>query len=663
MQTFVMLAAACAVAAATVASAQPPETMVRLTSPLGRTAMAGTIRVVAQVVTPAPGGAIPVRFYVDGKLLGEDLDGPPYVTEWVEENPYEAREISVEVDDGAGGVARDSVALAPLDLSEESHVASVLVDASVKDRDGRSIATLGSHDFMLLENGIAQTLDLVQLQRVPTQFTLLVDSSQSMARRIDLVRATAWRLVGRLREEDTIVVAPFRRAVEAITGPTRDVTTIAGAIADVQAAGGTAILDALARLPDVFARSERRHVIVLLSDGYDEHSETPLATAISALQRLHATAYVIGIGGVAGISLKGEMLLREIAQQTGGRGFFPIREEQLPGVHETIVSDAHSRYLLTYTPNNQEPDGGYRSIQVLTRDETHRVASRAGYFAPKPPPVRPTLEFISVSSADRDLTLAATDLTILEDGVEQRIDSFHEANAPMSIVLALDGSGSMRRALEAVRDAATAFVNALRPSDPLALIQFADDVTLVHDFSTVRQASIDAIHTHKAVGGTALFDALQNAMTILQKQDRRRAVVLVTDGRDENNPGTAPGSQHSVTDVLSLIQESETTIYAIGLGPNVDRPALQHIADRSGGAAYFPEDVSTLAEQYLRVIEDLRRRYVVTYTSTNSARDGRWREVRITTAAPGVVIRSRGGFAAPKGTAATAAEPREEAKQ
>jgi VWFA-related protein len=146
-------------------------------------------------------------------------------------------------------------------------------------------------------------------------------------------------------------------------------------------------------------------------------------------------------------------------------------------------------------------------------------------------------------------------------------------------------------------------------------------------------------------------------MTLLNRQDRRRAVVLVTDGRDENNPGTGPGSEHSLAEVLELVRASETTIYTIGLGAKVDRAALEQIADISGGNAYFPEDVARLAEQYRRVLDDLRRRYVVSYTSSNPARDGQWREVRIVTKSPGVSIRSRGGFTAPKAGAVTAAEP------
>src|SRR3954451_24066756 len=81
---------------------QDPALTVRITSPLGRTGLPGTVRIVAQVQHPqnAPPGQ--VRFYVDQELLGTVTNGPPYATEWVDENPFERREISVEVSDGLG---------------------------------------------------------------------------------------------------------------------------------------------------------------------------------------------------------------------------------------------------------------------------------------------------------------------------------------------------------------------------------------------------------------------------------------------------------------------------------------------------------------------------------------------------------------------------------
>ena len=643
----VLMAAVFPWASSMPATAQTPDVSIRITSPLGRTGIPGVVRVVAQVVTPVPGGVVPVRFYVDDTLLGQDVDGPPYVTEWEDLNPYEPRVIRAEVDDGKGGVVEDRVSLASLEVIEEAQVSSVLVEATVTDPAGRYISNLTREDFSLFEDDAPQNLDLVQLQTLPTTFTLLVDGSQSMSRRIDMVRATASRLASKLRDGDMVVVAPFRLTIESVTGPTTDPATIAEAIAGIRATGGTAILDALASLPEYFARAEGRQVVILVTDGYDEHSRTKIEEAFKALQKIQATVYVVGIGGIAGISLRGEDLLRRVAKQMGGRAFFPTREEQLPDVHGMIATETYSRYVITYTPTNQEMNGAYRAIRLAVSAPDYTVKARPGYIAPSPPPIRPTLEFSVAGDSAATGALSAADLTVLEDGVPQKIESFQEANAPMSIVMAMDASGSMRPALEAVKAAATTFVEALRPTDPLALVQFSDRVVVAHELTTRRQMTLDGIASHQAQGGTALWDALFDSMAFLRQQPGRRAVVVLSDGRDENNPGTAPGSAHTLEDVLTQIRETGTTVYSIALGARVDREGMLKVAAASGGAAYFPEDVSQLPEHYRRVVDDLRRRFLVTYTSTNGRRDGAWRSVEITTSRPDLVIRSAGGYAAP----------------
>ena len=642
-----VLAAVALEAASALAAGPDPITSIRITSPLGRTGVPGVIRVVAQVVTAAPAGVVPVRFFVDDRLLGEDLDGPPYVTEWEDENPYEPRVIRAVVEDGRGGVVEDHVSLASLEVIEEASVASVLVEATVTDGSGRYVPNLTAEHFALYEDGQPQALDLVQMQSLPTTFTLLVDGSQSMSRRIDLVRATARRLSSKLRKGDMVVVAPFRLGLDAVTGPTDDERTIADAIAGIRAKGGTAILDSIAALPDYFANAQGRQVVILVTDGYDERSKTSAEAALRQLQKIQATVYVVGIGGVAGISLRGESLLRAIAKQMGGRAFFPTREVEIPDVHGLIAADSYSRYVVTYTPSNQEWDGSYRAIRLDVRQPDCVVKARPGYFAPKPPPIRPTLEFSVAGDTELTAALSATDLTLREDGVEQTIESFQESNAPMSIVMALDASGSMKPALDAVKAAAAQFVGALRPADPLALLQFSDRVVVAHELSTRRQLTLDAIAAHQALGGTALWDALYDAIAYLKQQPGRRAIVVLTDGRDENNPGNAPGSAHTLADVLAEVRESGTTVYAIALGPRVDAEGLERVAQASGGSAYFPEDVSQLPDRYRRVVDDLRRRFLLAYTSTNSTRDGAWRDVEITTTRTDVIIRSPGGYTAP----------------
>src|SRR5262249_37336056 len=243
--------------------------------------------------------------------------------------------------------------------------------------------------------------------------------------------------------------------------------------------------------------------------------------------------------------------------------------------------------------------------------------------------------------------VSADDFALTEDGVRQSLEAFQEAVAPISIVLAVDASGSMKAAAEAVKTAAKSFVGALRPSDQLALLVFSDQAVMVHDLTTKREWTIEGLDQYKAAGGTALNDALFNALTRLSAIDGRRAIVVLTDGRDENGPGTAPGSRHTMAQVLEQIHDVDATVYAIGLGPHVDRDGLDLLAARSGGEAFFPDDVDGLPDQYRRVVDCLRQRYIASYLSTNKVRDGKWRKVEITTARPEFEIKSRGGYFAP----------------
>ena len=621
---------------------------VRITSPLGRTGGIGTVRIVAQIQRPSDATLAPVRFYVDGTLLKTDDDGPPYAVEWTDENPFERRELTVEVEDSDGRKGRDRVILEAFEITEISEVASVLLEAGVYDRKGRFVTGLNSAGFTVKEDGVAQAIDLVSHERVPATFALLIDSSQSMSRRFDFVKDAASRLTAFLRPKDSVIVAPFAKRLGALTGPTGDRKTIIEAIQHVEPTGGTAILDSLIELSERLPRAEDRRSVILISDGYDQHSHASFEEALSAAKGAGITIYVVGIGGVAGISLKGERELKRLANETGGRVFFPPRGEELANVYDQLAADAQNRYLVTYTPTNTARDGAWRSVSLTTSSDQYLVRTRAGYRAPKPPPIRPTLEFTVTDLSGQYVEISADDLVVSEDGVDQRVDTFHEAETPLSIVLALDSSGSMRKTAEALMAAARTFVEALRPQDKLSLLFFSDGVVVAHDLSTNRQTSIDAIDGYKPVGGTALYDALAGAFASLKSVEGRRAVVVMTDGRDENNPGTAPGSRHTLPQVLELAREVDATVLPIGLGTNLDRAGLERLADISGGLAYFPSDASELRAQFARTVENLRRRYVLGYTSTHIARDGSWRNVEIKSRSANHVIRSRSGYFAPE---------------
>ncbi|HWK10012.1 MAG TPA: VWA domain-containing protein [Vicinamibacterales bacterium] len=645
---FLVLAICLALTATTRASSPegPVPLGVRITSPLGRTGQPGTVRIVAQIHaenTLVKG----VRFFVDGKLLKESSDGPPYATEWNDDNPFQQTEITVQAWDDHGNSALDKVVLKPVEVQDETHVGSVLLEASVQDKTGRFISGLAAKDFRVSEDGQPQTLELTQQEEVPSNLAVLVDSSQSMSRRVDFVREAAQRLASYMRPKDRMLVVPFSRHLGPITGPTDDKKTVGEAVAAIAPKGGTAIMDSLIELSAQLKPLPGRNAIVLITDGYDENSEQNVGAALQACKDAQATVYVVGIGGVAGISIKGQRVLKQIADATGGRLFLPAREEQLPAIHELIADDVQHRYMVTYTPKNQELDGRWRKISLETTKPDYVVHTRPGYFAPAPPPVKPSIEFTITDKDEKYLNVEASDLTVIEDGVEQKIDTFQEAVAPVSIVLALDESGSMKKAAEGVQDAARRFVSAVRPQDKLGLVLFADHSTFAHDLSLNRDHTLAGIDQYKASGGTALYDALSDALHRLKFENARRVVVVLTDGRDEDNPGKGPGSTHTFDDVLEYAKETDAIVFGIGLGPNVDAAVLEKLADVTGGEAYFPSDTSSLDATYQRIVENLRRRWIVSYTSTNSHRDGAWRNVVIGTRFPDVTVRSKGGYFAP----------------
>src|ERR1041385_142618 len=159
---------------------------IQITSPLGRTGISGPVRIVARVVAKQGTALNPVQFFVDGKLAGGTKAGPPYALEWTADTPFESRVIVVQVADAAGNTARDEVELKPLPLTESASVSSVLLEPLVLDAKGHPANGLTKNDFHVAEDDVAQTIDLTVPDTIPATYTLLIDSSQSMAYRMEL---------------------------------------------------------------------------------------------------------------------------------------------------------------------------------------------------------------------------------------------------------------------------------------------------------------------------------------------------------------------------------------------------------------------------------------------------------------------------------------------
>jgi VWFA-related protein len=636
---------------AAVTTPTPLPTM-RITSPLGRTSTPATVRIVVQIAWPADAEGrtrpqpLVVSFFVDGASVGTVEAGPPYAVNWVDENPFEPHEITVEAALATGETVRDAVKLPAFEFVETAEVASILVDAAIYDAAGRIAAELDAGSVVLLENGEPQPIDLFAKEKAPSTIVLLVDNSESMSRRMDGVRRAAELFARSLGDGDKLMVVPFNHNIGTITGPTGDVPTIVEAIGAMKAGGGTAILDAVHQGARLLLGTEGRRGIILITDGFDENSTIDLDTAIEAAQKQQATVYAVAVGGVNGVSVQGERTFRAITDRTGGRAFFPWVDTELAGVARDTIKDQQTRYLITYTPTNQTKDGSWRAI-TFQLPPGYKARAREGYRAPLPAPVRATMEFTITDRSRGYVSVAADDLEVVEDGVVQKIETFQEAVDPVGIALLLDASGSMNRSAEMVRSTAREFVAAVRPEDSLALITFADQPLFGHLLGTNRELTLDAIHKYATGGGTALYDGLWNGLLHLKTTSGRRAIVVLTDGRDENRTSTGPASTHTLADVQNLARQVGAAIFPIGLGSRVDRGLLEQLAAASGGEAYVADDAAKLAEPFRHIIENLRQRYILSYTSTNNRHDGAWRRVQIRPHDPGLVVTAGAGYYAP----------------
>ena len=339
----------------------------------------------------------------------------------------------------------------------------------------------------------------------------------------------------------------------------------------------------------------------------------------------------------------------------GGRAFFPNREDQLPNVHATVAADAFRRYLLSYTPQNQEADGTFRrSTLTIDQPAVPRSARARATSRPSRRRCSPTIEFSAHRRRARQLpSCRPTTWSSSRTASIQKVESFQEAVAPMAIALVIDTSGSMRRAMDTAKQAARSFVTALRPADPLALVRFSDRSCS----STSCRIGARPPSTPSTGSRPTAARRFRRALRFdggpeeargpaRHRAAHRRPRRKQPRHRPRQRPHRGRRAGHGARDRHDGLR---------------DRPRHQRRSrrrsnswpPRSGGAATFPADAGELEAEFTRVLDELRRRYVVGYTSTNSKRDGGWRQVVVGARQPGITIRSAAAISPHRGPAAT----------
>lgn len=245
---------------------------------------------------------------------------------------------------------------------------------------------------------------------------------------------------------------------------------------------------------------------------------------------------------------------------------------------------------------------------------------------------------------------------VIEDGRAQTVSLFSDTETPATIGLLIDSSGSMYQHRPMTIAGATAFADSSHPQDQIFAIAFNEYVTPVlpvpmpftSDGRILRAALERNIHSR---GRTALYDAISGGVDYLSRGTRERKVlVLLSDGGDN-------ASRTSRDEAVRKAQSSNAVIYTVALiesgSTDANPELLKELALASGGESYRPKNSQAIANVLGKIGQDIRHTYTIGYASTNSARDGSFRSVRVVvTAPPGrpLVVRSRTGYRAATST-------------
>jgi len=223
---------------------------------------------------------------------------------------------------------------------------------------------------------------------------------------------------------------------------------------------------------------------------------------------------------------------------------------------------------------------------------------------------------------------------LFEDKVEQNILTFSSEDAPLSIGLVFDTSGSMGPKLQKSRQAAAQFFKTANPEDEFFLIEFNDRPELVVPFTADTEEIQNRLTFAQSKGRTALLDGVYMAMNQMKKaRNPRKAILIISDGGDNN-------SRYTESEIKNTVREADVQIYGIGIfeaigargrtpeelsGPGL----LSEVAELTGGRSYNVENLNELADIAAKIGIELRNQYVLYYTSKNQARDGKYRHVNV----------------------------------
>jgi Ca-activated chloride channel family protein len=274
-----------------------------------------------------------------------------------------------------------------------SGVDIVSLNVTVTDTQNRYMTDLEQTDFSVVEDGARQELLYFSKSNLPIALSLLIDTSASMEERLVVAQNAAVGFAHRIREQDLAQVIDFDSRVEIVQEFTADKAALERAIRGTSSGGSTSLYNAiyialreLKKVRTKRAEGLRRDAIILLSDGEDTTSLVSFEEVMELAKRSETSIYTIGLQPREPSYVKGfreaEFVLRQLAQETGGRAFFVQKAEELSGIYGQIADELSSQYSLGYAPKNAKRDGAWRKVAVQVTRPNAVTRTRRGYYGP-----------------------------------------------------------------------------------------------------------------------------------------------------------------------------------------------------------------------------------------------------------------------------------------
>jgi Ca-activated chloride channel homolog len=251
--------------------------------------------------------------------------------------------------------------------------------------------------------------------------------------------------------------------------------------------------------------------------------------------------------------------------------------------------------------------------------------------------------------------LKAENFIVTENQVPQEIAFFTSEVTPVTLLLLLDASTSVRESVDSIKEAAANFVTKLWDGDQAIIADFNERIRFSSHFSGDIDRLVATIQSLYPAGWTALYDSILFSLEKLSGAEGRKALLVFTDGDDSRSMGQ--GSEASGKDAIEGAKFSEVTIYSIGFegrrgagSQGVNKGFLKKLSEETGGASFFPKGIGDLNESFEQIQEELHSQYRLAYVPSNQTRTGEWRsiEVRVKNRDDLIVRTRRGYYANPE---------------